>query len=241
VVADSLVRRNQEPLRAKYPYLSGYSAFGSNPIIFSDPDGNDKWAAMFLVKQIDANLKLMSEKTKSTGHEYGALVKYSNEGNKYSTLPIVTSESASSVYTSEIYEHNDIKVNNNSPVARALTHPGSTGFSYMDIFTFTNNPENTYKKENDTPFKFSIVETEDIRYVLEINDREKAYNIAQELEDTGIHKIMNNAQNNELKAGKSKVEAREIGILEVVKIFEWSVSFYKSVKDNKNKLEEMKK
>jgi len=33
------MRRNQEPLRAKYPYLSGYSAFQSNPIMFSDPDG----------------------------------------------------------------------------------------------------------------------------------------------------------------------------------------------------------
>jgi len=52
---------------------------------------------------------------------------------------------------------------------------------------------------------------------------------------------MNNAQNNALKAGKSKVETREIGILEVVKSFEGSVSFYKSVKDDKNKLEEMKK
>ncbi len=35
------MRRNQEPLRAKYPHLSGYSAFGSNPIIYSDLDGND--------------------------------------------------------------------------------------------------------------------------------------------------------------------------------------------------------
>jgi len=35
------MRRNQEPLRAKYPYLSGYSAFGSNPIMYSDLDGND--------------------------------------------------------------------------------------------------------------------------------------------------------------------------------------------------------
>jgi len=35
------MRRNQEPLRAKYPHLSGYSAFGSNPIMYSDLDGND--------------------------------------------------------------------------------------------------------------------------------------------------------------------------------------------------------
>jgi len=34
------MRRNQEPLRAKYPHLSGYSAFGSNPIYFTDPDGH---------------------------------------------------------------------------------------------------------------------------------------------------------------------------------------------------------
>jgi hypothetical protein len=35
------MRRNQEPLRAKYPHLSGYSAFGSNPIKYSDLDGNN--------------------------------------------------------------------------------------------------------------------------------------------------------------------------------------------------------
>ena len=37
------MRRNQEPLRAKYPHLSGYSAFGSNPIIFSDTDDDTKF------------------------------------------------------------------------------------------------------------------------------------------------------------------------------------------------------
>jgi len=35
------MRRNQEPLSAKYPHFSGYSAFGSNPIYFTDPDGRD--------------------------------------------------------------------------------------------------------------------------------------------------------------------------------------------------------
>jgi len=35
------MRRNQEPLRAKYPHLSGYSAFGSNPIMYKDIDGNE--------------------------------------------------------------------------------------------------------------------------------------------------------------------------------------------------------
>jgi len=35
------MRRNQEPLRAKYPNLSGYNAFGSNPIMCSDLDGNE--------------------------------------------------------------------------------------------------------------------------------------------------------------------------------------------------------
>ena len=39
------MRRNQEPLRAKYPHLSGYSAFGSNPIMYSDLDGNDRIVA----------------------------------------------------------------------------------------------------------------------------------------------------------------------------------------------------
>lgn len=35
------MRRNQEPLRAKYPHLSGYNIFNSNPIFYKDPDGLD--------------------------------------------------------------------------------------------------------------------------------------------------------------------------------------------------------
>jgi len=31
------MRRNQEPLRAKYPHLSGYAILNNNPILYLDP------------------------------------------------------------------------------------------------------------------------------------------------------------------------------------------------------------
>jgi len=52
------MRRNQEPLSAKYPHLSGYSAFGSNPIIFSDPDGFQYYSVIINIDKSGKGTKL---------------------------------------------------------------------------------------------------------------------------------------------------------------------------------------
>ena len=44
------MRRNQEPLSANYANLSGYSAFGSNPILNNDLDGLLFWLLQFILE-----------------------------------------------------------------------------------------------------------------------------------------------------------------------------------------------
>jgi len=86
VVADSLMRRNQEPLRAKHPHLSGYSAFQSNPIKYSDLDGKDR-----IVAFSGANLFSESE-TKTAGHIIKTVDNYvlKNKIENIHTLAIAT-------------------------------------------------------------------------------------------------------------------------------------------------------
>ena len=47
------MRRNQEPMRAKYPHLSQYAIFANNPIFFKDIDGKEIKPKNLSKKQIE--------------------------------------------------------------------------------------------------------------------------------------------------------------------------------------------
>jgi hypothetical protein len=61
------MRRNQEPLSAKYPHLSGYAIFGDNPIMYVDIDGNEKHVVFYwsVSKQSDGKMKIVEHPTKA--------------------------------------------------------------------------------------------------------------------------------------------------------------------------------
>ena len=236
------MRRNQEPLRAKYPHLSGYSAFGSNPIMYSDLNGFDKWAAMFIVKQIDSELRIISDKTSKSGFEHGLFVKHENEGNKYKSLPVVTSHNTHNMNIANEYTKMGVNYENHTIIVKAHGHVHNTAHSSGDIENLTNNEKPNYKKD-DLSIRFSIVETSDTRYVLEVIDRAKAGDIFQNKigGPKGLFIKMSSIEQNALDNGMNLIEAREKAIIGIVKEYEGSVNFYKSTGKNKNKLEEVEK
>ena len=78
-----VVRWRPDPLTAKYPHISPYAAFGNNPILYVDVDGEEIWI-FFDAKKTDGTTEIQKVQYKgdklytANGKEYSA-------GNEYAT------------------------------------------------------------------------------------------------------------------------------------------------------------